>query len=233
MGDTDMGWDHMNFRRTIATAALAAAVTVAGTGIAQAHPGAPASPGVSYRAQLVDKTVVTTIENGAFAVAGDTVAIRDLAGATVASLPLSYELGGQRHPVRHDVSRDGRTLRLTPDTAGVSARSAQAIASPLENQYAQQDFLGTLGVGTTVGSLVGLAIGAAGGVVLGLATCFVLTVGCIVTILPIVATAAAVGGIVGTIVAGGPTLIGAGWKYINTLNAAPGQSPYADMLKIK
>ena len=70
------------------------------------------------------------------------------------------------------------------------------------------------------GILTGTIIGAGVGFLLGLPLA---GVGGVVTV-PI---AAAVGGLVGTISAGGPTLVVAGMDLLNTLNAAPGTSVWA------
>lgn len=58
----------MKFRRTPLTAALAVtAVTGVVVGMTTAHADSNRSPPVSYQAELVDKSVVTTLENGSFA----------------------------------------------------------------------------------------------------------------------------------------------------------------------
>lgn len=232
----------MNIRKTGVSAALAAAVVVAGAGISHADVAStPASPSsVTYQARLENKTVVTTIDKGTFVVSKGNkfVAVQDAAGKEVTQLPLTMHLDGKSLPLKYEVSTDRHTLRLTPEAA-LPANAALAttpdkvkeIASLDENQAAANQFLTTVGMGTTVGSLIGLAAGAAIGVVLGVlgagAACIVLSVGCLVTALPILATVATVGGIAGTVLVGGPALLYAGFDYVSTLTAAPGTSKYA------
>lgn len=255
----------MNFRKLTLAAALATALTVAGTGIGQADPAKPApdQAAVKYQSTLVDKTVVTTIDKGAFEIRqnpkakevkgkdsknvktdaaklqdAEFVAIKNGAGKVVDQLPLTFTLDGMKYPLRSEISTDKRMLKLTPVADKTKATPvpkapirAKAIASEQENQAAQNNFMTQLGMATTVGSLVGTAIGAVLGIGLGVvfagAMCLVPPfVQCIVTALPIVATAAGVGGIAGLILAGGPTLAAAGWDYFNTMQAAPGTTPY-------
>ncbi|MDJ0482687.1 ammonium transporter, partial [Rhodococcus pyridinivorans] len=84
---------------------------------------------------------------------------------------------------------------------------------------AQQNFASQLGIATAVGGLAGTIIGAVvGGLGLlggpvGLAS---------------IPLGAGIGGVIGTIVAGGPTLIVAGIGLIQTLTAPPGTTVYAN-----
>jgi hypothetical protein len=128
--------------------------------------------------------------------------------------------------IQHAVSSDGRALRLTPDPAGVRPLT-QPVASPLENQLATTEGVTKLGMALAVGPLVGAVAGAIVGVVVALASCAVLAVGCLLTGLPIIAVFAGAGGLVGTVVGGGAGAAYTAWNYLNTLHAAPGQSPYA------
>jgi len=86
-----------------------------------------------------------------------------------------------------------------------------------------------LGMATTVGSLVGTAIGAVIGVGVGAATAMgscALLMACLIIGLPIMATFAGVGGIAGTVVAGGGAMVAAGWDYLQTVQAAPFSTKY-------
>ena len=49
-----------------------------------------------------------------------------------------------------------------------------------------------------------------------------------IALIPGIVTGAGVGGVIGTIIAGGPTLVVAGIDLINTLNAAPGTTVWAN-----
>jgi hypothetical protein len=217
---------------------LAATVAVAGGGLANAQP-TPLAPGVTtihYQSKLVDHTVVTSVDAGTFVIAKDRryVSLHDTAGRTVVMMPLTYQMSGHRHTAAGEVSADGRTLRMTPDDTSKPvpkpAVAAKPIASTGENSAAANDFLSTLGMGTTAGSLLGLAAGALAGVVVGVlgagAACAALTVLCIVTALPIVASVATVGGIFGTVLVGGPALVYAAYNYAQTVVAPPYTTKY-------
>jgi hypothetical protein len=210
-------------------------MTATGVGVAQASPVSnPPKPAkaIHYRSRLVGHTVVTTVDQGGFVVAKDRryVSLRDTAGRTVVILPLTYRMDGRMHQTRTQVSPDGRTLRMTADSTAKPV-VAKPIASAAENSEAASDFVNTIGVGTTAGSLLGLALGAAAGVVVGVigagAVCAAISVACVVAALPILATVATVGGIVGTVALGGPALIYAAYNYVQTLLAPPFTSQYS------
>lgn len=100
----------MSIRRAALTTALLAASVVTGTATATAAPEPAAEP-VSFRANLIGDTVVTTLDHASFALAADTrsVTISDTAGRPLQVVPLSFTLDGQRLPLRQQISADGRT----------------------------------------------------------------------------------------------------------------------------
>ncbi|WP_415975828.1 ammonium transporter [Rhodococcus sp. 077-4] len=219
----------MKLSKLVVTSALVAAAMglASGTAYAQA-PAEPSAtvPDTNYSVELEDRTIVTTIDAGVFKIADDgkTVDVLDAADKTLVTLPLSFNLGGLNFPYEQNVDNDGKTLRLIPNLdftkASANSRSigATTVASPEENLKAQQNFASQLGIATAIGGFTGTAIGAVvgglgflGGPV-GLAS------------VPLGAT---LGGIAGTIIAGGPTLVVAGIDLINTLNAAPGTTVWA------
>ncbi|MCJ0980072.1 ammonium transporter [Rhodococcus sp. ARC_M12] len=220
----------MKLSKLVVTSAFVAVAMglASGTAYAQA-PTEQATPGdTNYTVDLEDRTIVTTIDAGVFKVADDgkTVDVLDAADNTLVTLPLSFNLGGLNFPYEQNVDDNGKTLRLVPNLdftkASANSRSigATTVASPEENLKAQQNFSSQLGIATAVGGFTGTAIGfgigaigfLAGGLP-GLAT------------VPLFAT---IGGIVGTIAAGGPTLVVAGIDLLNTLNAAPGTTAWAN-----
>nr|WP_296773682.1 ammonium transporter [Rhodococcus sp. (in: high G+C Gram-positive bacteria)] len=228
----------MKLSKLVVTAAFVAAAMGLASGTAYADP-APEAPvadapaageEIGYQSNLEDRTIVTTIDAGVFKVADDgkTVDILDSTDKVVVTLPLSFNLGGLNFPYEQNVDNNGKTLRLVPQVdltkASANSRSigATQVASTEENLIAQQTFASQLGIATAIGGFTGTAIGAlAGGLgflggPVGLAS------------VPLGAT---VGGIVGTIIAGGPTLVVAGIDLLNTLNAAPGTSKFADNTK--
>jgi hypothetical protein len=221
----------MKLSKLVVTSVLVAAAMglASGTAYADPTPDAPATTeNINYESNLEDRTIVTTIDAGVFKVADDgkTVDVLDSADKVVVTLPLSFNLGGLNFPYEQNVTDNGKTLRLVPQVdltkASANSRSigATQVASTEENLIAQQTFATQLGIATAIGGLTGTAIGAIAGAIIGAPT-----IAGIVATVPIGAT---IGGIIGTIVAGGPTLVVAGIDLINTLQAAPGTTKFAD-----
>lgn len=102
---------------------------------------------------------------------------------------------------------------------------AKEIASPQEDNAAMSDFATKFGLATGIGSFVGMAIGAVVGCVFGLP---LFGVGCIAGI-PIGAT---LGGIVGTVATGGPTLVAAGMELVNALQTPAGKTKWAQAVGV-
>ncbi|MGV9415335.1 hypothetical protein ACWDOP_36010 [Nocardia sp. NPDC003693] len=222
----------MRLYRTTFLAAATALTVAGGVATANAQPGA-APDAIGYRVNLEHDVVVAALDRGVFAVAEDdsSIAIRDDAGRLRETLPLTFTLDGQKMPLRQEISTDRRTLRLTPDLSTLDRAALRPVASPLENQLAMNDLINAVSLGTSIGSLIGTAIGTVAGVGVGVAlagaSCLVLSLGCVVTVLPIVSMVAAAGGLAGLIVAGGPAAAAAAFGYWSTLSAEPGRSRYA------
>ncbi|MCX0270454.1 ammonium transporter [Nocardia zapadnayensis] len=213
----------MMIRKIVAAVVPLLATTTVGAAVVHAE---PATPEIGYRAELIGNRVVTTLTNGTFEIAGETVEILDNSGTTVVALPLAVREGATEYPLPHAVRDEGRVLELTAVKDVAAARpAAQPVASPQENLAAQDNFTSQLGIATAIGGFVGTALGA----VVGLAT----WAGGPVTGIPGIVTAAALGGIIGTIVVGGPTLIIAGIDLINTLVAAPGTTQWAPRQQVQ
>ncbi|KAA0018931.1 ammonium transporter [Antrihabitans cavernicola] len=221
----------MNIRRLTATAVLVIAAMGVGMGTSAAAPAAPTDKGVGYEAKLVDKTVVTTLDGGFFQVSSDgkTVDVKDKAsGNALVTLPLAFNFNNATFPLVNKVSNDGKVLETTPDLLH-GKPLLRPVASTIENQAAMSAFATQLGIATAIGGLTGTAIGAVVGGIIGSAGLLGGPVG-LATILGGIATGAGVGGVIGTIVAGGPTLLIAGVDLVSTLTAPPGTSKYADQL---
>ncbi|OZD71043.1 hypothetical protein CH272_21100 [Rhodococcus sp. 05-340-1] len=217
----------MKLSKLVVTSALVAVAMGLASGTAYAQPVDETAPGdTNYTVDLEDRTIVTTIDAGVFKVADDgkTVDVLDAADNTLVTLPLSFNLGGLNFPYEQNVDDNGKTLRLVPNLdftkASANSRSigATTVASPEENLKAQQNFSSQLGIATAIGGLTGTIVGAGIGL-LGI-------IGG-PTVIASVVTGAGIGGVVGTIIAGGPTLVVAGIDLINTLNAAPGTTVWA------
>lgn len=203
---------------TAAAVPLVAAVAV-GAGTVHAQPAV--APEIGYEAKLVGDKIITTLTGGSFEVVGNVVDLKDEAGNTVVTMPLAFRQDGLEFPLPHAVRDAGRVLELTvvKDVAQARPVPATEIASPFENQRAQDAFLSQFGIATAVGGFIGTVIGALVGLtgILGGPT-----------VIASVLAGAAVGGIIGTIVAGGPTLIVAGIDLLSTLAAPPGTTKWMD-----
>ncbi|WP_067805304.1 hypothetical protein [Nocardia beijingensis] len=225
----------MNPRSMSVLAALVTATVVgAGSTSADASPALP-SP-VTYSSSLTGDSVTTTLAGGTFALSGDgtRIEVRDTTGQVLDALPTTLRLDGQLVPIHQLISVDGSALVSTPDLESIRREDVRPVASPLENQLAMNDLINSVSIGTSIGSLVGTAIGAAIGVGVGLAlagaSCVVLSLGCVVAVLPIVSLVGAVGGLTGLVVAGGPTAAVALYEYVTILRTPPGESKYAPHL---
>ncbi|MFI9405225.1 hypothetical protein [Nocardia sp. NPDC052316] len=232
----------MNLRRTTAGAALVIGAMTIGLGTAHAEPvAAPAEPGINYSVKLVDKTVVASLKGGTFSLTEEDGAtpespktqianIKNETGATVISFPLEFNVGGENVPVKAVAKKDDTVLEITPEKPadlvvgdkplGVQT-VAKDIASPIENQRAQNEFASKFGIATAIGGFVGTAIGAVVGFFVGLP---LFGVGGLLGI-PV---GAGIGGILGTIAVGGPALLAAGIELLNTIQAPEGTTQWAD-----
>ncbi|WP_460720864.1 hypothetical protein [Nocardia heshunensis] len=211
---------------------------------------APATPaGITYSTKLVDnKTIVSTLKDGTFELAQQDgakpedpkqtiVNVKDKQGTTQLSFPLKFDISGTDIPVKSEVKDNGKVLEVVPEKPadfkpGTETVAPQAqpvagqpglkdIASDSENSRAMSDFSTKFGLAIGIGSFVGTAVGAIVGCALGL---LAILAGCIVG-LP---TGAGIGGILGTIAAGGPTLLAAGIDLLNTLQAPAGTTKWSD-----
>ncbi|WP_433679162.1 hypothetical protein [Nocardia sp. CA-119907] len=205
------------------------AVVASGIAAPPAIADAPASPSVHYRIEVVGDRVLTTVDNAHFAVAESRqqVELRDSTGQVLDSLPMVYSIDGAVHPLAESISDDGRTLTLQPDVSHVEL-APRTVASPLEDQRALTELADSLTRGPLLGTVVGTVVGAVVGAAIGAASCLVVGPACVATIPAAALAFAAAGGVAGTLAGGGVALAGGLWKYLSTLQSAPGQSPYAD-----
>jgi hypothetical protein len=216
-----MGISEMILRKIAAVAVPLIAAVAVGAGTVHAQPAPAPTPDIGYEMKLVGDKIISTLTGGVFEVVGTSVEIKDASGATAVSLPLSFRQDGLEFPLAHQVRDEGRVLELTAVKDYTRARPVPLIdvASPKENLRAQENFVSQFGIATAVGAFIGTAIGGAIGLIgflggpSGIAT---------------VVTGAAIGGIIGTLVVGGPTLLIAGMELINTLSAPPGTTQWQD-----
>ncbi|WP_330183527.1 ammonium transporter [Nocardia sp. NBC_01503] len=207
----------MKLRKFTAVAApIATAVAIASSGVAHAD---PAVPEIEYSANLVGNNVVTTLTNGAFEISGQSVNVKDVAGNTVVSLPLTFQQDGVEYSMPASLADSEHTLTINAikDVASARPAAVKPVASPTENALAMQTFSSQFGIATAIGAFIGTALGALVGL-----TGIVAGPGVVASVI----AGAAVGGIIGTLVVGGPTLLIAGIDLINTLTAPPGTTKY-------
>lgn len=217
------------FRKGAAVAAMAISALCISAGTATADP-TQETPDVHFQANVVDRSVVLTVDAGALTVSDDHLQFIDRSGTSVATLPLTYVHGGSAMPIAAQL--DGDTVTLTPsadpaDARPISAATAQEIDALSHPNYnaALGNFSMSMMAAATVGSLLGSAIGGgigcvAGGIVGG-ATGGVVSIGllavpaaiggCLIT----GAALAGMGAVAGTVIVGVPALIAAGIQFWN------------------
>ncbi len=222
----------MNLRRLVATSAIAVASLAVWTGTAYAEPTttapAPAEKNseLNWASRVEAGSVITTVDAGLFRASDDdkSVVLEDNEGNEVLSLPLTFNLNGVEFPYGVEYTDEGRTVKLIPNLSAPTglepAALEQNVASPAENLKAEQAFQSQLGLASAIGGLTGTIIGAVVGAIVGLPL-----LGSGVITIPI---AGAAGGFIGTLVAGGPTLVVAGLDLLNTYNSAPGTTKFAN-----
>jgi hypothetical protein len=243
----------MQLRGITAAAILAIGSLTIGASVAHAEP----APDITYSARLVDHMVVAALRGGTFELskalrdkpageenarlterdgvlvdrAGapadvaqviDVVDVRDRDGHVAMTLPLDFRIAGTSIPVRPELKKDSTVLELRPTRPEGIAVSETLVATPVasmtENQRARDEFASQFGLATAIGGFVGTAIGATIGCLVTIA------VGCVAGLL----TGASLGGILGTIAVGGPTLVVAGVDLLTTMQAAEGTTRFAD-----
>ncbi|MBJ8347599.1 ammonium transporter [Antrihabitans sp. YC2-6] len=214
----------MRLGKTVAMTAMVVGAMGIASGTAYANPGASAPDVINFETSIVDRTIVTTIDAGAFQVRpdGKTIDLLDPAGNSVVNLPLSFSVAGLPFPYLHDVSNGGQTLSLTPDIGPIDARMlAQPVASLLENQRSQDAFVTEFDEATAIGTVIGTALGLVAGCIIGIPLVVTL-----IGWLGACATGAWLGGMLGMVIAGGPTIVVAGMDVIQTYLAPPGTTKW-------
>ncbi|MGI5219092.1 hypothetical protein [Nocardia sp. CA-290969] len=182
-----------------------------------------------FRTTIADSSVVTQLNGATFAAGPDgrTVQILGARGEMLTELPLTFQVNNQQFRIGQQISADQRTLTLSPDVTGVHRAGLAPVASPMEDQLALNQLSGDLGRNLGVGGFAGTVIGAGIGAVIGLGSCLLVGPACLATAPAAIGAFAGAGGVAGLLIGGGAALADAGWKYLLTIQAPPGQSPYA------
>ncbi|MFC9895603.1 DUF6861 domain-containing protein [Nocardia sp. NPDC127579] len=193
----------MRYKKFAATAIIAVAATAVAAGTAGAAP-APVvqsqaaqtvqgqEQGVGYAVQVVDKTIVAALTDGAFSLDADqkNVSVKNTAGAVVTQIPLAAMVGEQLVPIAATIDEAGQKLTLTPDTKDlkVDPVAAQQFAQDISSQQWFFAELQRASLGALIGGIIGF---------------FFVGIGAIP------------GALIGLLIAGGPNLINAGIAYFS------------------
>ncbi|MGW4247114.1 hypothetical protein [Nocardia sp. NPDC004722] len=225
----------MQMRKFAGIAALVIAATGVTAGTAYAAP-APADGGViNYTNQATDTGSIIRTDAGSLVVEDGALKIKAANGTTVAGTPLSFRVDDFEFPIAAQIS-DSHTATLTPQFDEAHA-AYKPVALPYEDQApwkSQYDreqaawnrLRDTIGLGATIGTLVGGLGGAAlgcvvGGVVFAAATAPLATmfgVGPVAGCLIGASTVGFLGTIAGQVFVTAPVAIAAAIQYFTTIN---------------
>ncbi|MGV9819129.1 hypothetical protein [Nocardia xishanensis] len=229
----------MLMRKFAATSALLIAALGVTAGTVNAAPEAPAETGaINFTAKSTETQSVITLDSGSLVVEDDALKIKAADGTVVAGTPLKFRIDDFELPIAAEIS--DRTATLTPQL-DVDKAVYKPVALPYEdkapwkNEYDRElaafnRLKDTIGMGATIGTLVGgLGGGAVGCVLGGIAGATVASativglfgpfipaaaVGCIGGILAV----GALGALAGQIFITAPVAIGAAIQYFTTIN---------------
>lgn len=223
---------------TLAAVVLTAAVGIA-AGTANAAPApAPAAARIAYAPTADAKATTITADSGSLAVEDGVFKVKAADGSVVAGTELTFRVDEYVFPIAAEIS--GKSATLTPQLDPAKA-VYQPVALPFENeagwrspydreQAAWARMVSTIGLGATVGALVGGIGGAAVGCVLGGiagATVMAATlVGMFGPFLPAaavgclggIAAIGALGAVAGQVLVTAPVAIAAAAQYFTTIN---------------
>ena len=200
---------------------------------------APSADPVKYLiAPTVDKRVNLSVKNGSIKTDNGWVSILDNKGSKVWTMPLSYSLENLQFPIK--VVKSSKTaVSLKPVTYLALAKPADAksvaAARTMAFDYAKKQnpesagyrtkkerddaalnrFQSEVGAGMTITSVIFAAIG----VVVGVALIGVVGCATIVACVPALAAGVTLGGIAGTVLGGGGSVVVAGMRYFQTITA--------------
>ncbi|MEV0296548.1 hypothetical protein [Nocardia sp. NPDC050710] len=239
----------MLMRKFAATSALLIAALGVTAGAVNAAPAAPATDApINFTAKATDTQSIITVDAGSIVVEDDALKVKAADGTVVAGTPLKFRLDDFELPIAADIS--GRTATLTPQL-DVDKAVYKPVALPYEdkapwkNEYDRElaafnRLKDTIGMGATIGTLVGGLSGGALGCVLGgiagatIASATIVglfgpfipaaAVGCVAGILAV----GALGTLAGQILITAPVAIGAAIQYFATVSspmAVPAPAP--------
>ncbi|MCU1641008.1 MAG: hypothetical protein JWN03_1283 [Nocardia sp.] len=165
----------MKMRKLTGIAALAIAASIAPMATAGAAPAAPDNGVVNYTATNSEKNTIISTDAGSLAVENGVFKVKAANGITVAGTELNFRVDDFVFPIAAEIK--DRTATLTPQLDTDHA-VYQPVALPYENvapwksdydreQAAWGRLRDTIGVGATIGTVVGGIGGAAVGCIVG------------------------------------------------------------------
>ncbi|MFI9509550.1 hypothetical protein [Nocardia sp. NPDC052566] len=222
--------------------AMAAAFMTTAVGIAagasSATPAASTPAAVGYTAHATDTQSIVTVDAGSIVVEDEILKIKAADGTVVAGTPLKFRIDEFEFPIAAQIS--GRTATMTPQL-DMQHAAYKPVALPFEDkapwkteydreQAAWSRMTSTIGMGASIGTLVGgigggavgcvlggiVGAGAAAAAIVGLFGLFVpaAVLGCLGGI----AAIGAIGVLAGQILVTAPVAIAAVVQYFTTIN---------------
>ncbi len=226
----------MLMRKFAATSALLIAALGVTAGAVNAAPAE--AEAINFSAHATDTQSIITTDSGSLVVEDNALKIKAANGATVAGTPLTFRVDEFEFPIAAEIA--GNTATLTPQL-DMDRAVYKPVALPYEdkapwkNEYDRElaafnRLKDTIGMGATIGTLVGGLSGGALGCVLGgiagagVASATIVglfgpfipaaAVGCVAGVLAV----GAIGTLVGQILITAPVAIGAAIQYFTTIN---------------
>ncbi|MFD3702120.1 hypothetical protein ACFWUP_03125 [Nocardia sp. NPDC058658] len=226
----------MLMRKFVVPAAVSLAALTVTAGAAQAQPALDQS--IGFTAHATDSASIVEVDAGALVVENGVLEVRDDAGRVVMAAPLTFAVDDFQFPIAAAIA--GRTVTLTPELS-MDKAVYKPVALPFEDkapwkseydreQAAWSRMTSTVGVGASIGALVGGLGGAAVGCVLGgLAGATVAAATIVGMFGPFIPAAAlgclggvlaigALGTVAGQILVTAPVAVGAMIQYFTTIN---------------
>ncbi|MEV6136450.1 hypothetical protein AB0L63_10380 [Nocardia sp. NPDC051990] len=229
----------MLMRKFAATSALLIAAMGITAGTVHAEPAESADAPINFTANSTDTQSIISIDSGSLVVEDNALKIKAANGTTVAGTPLTFRVDEFEFPIAADIA--DHTATLTPQLDMAKA-TYKPVALPFEDkapwkseydreQAAFNRLKDTIGMGATIGTLVGgLGGGAVGCVLGGIAGATVASATIIGLFGPFIPAAAigclggiiaigALGTLAGQILITAPVAIGAAIQYFATTSA--------------
>ncbi|MCP2276905.1 hypothetical protein [Nocardia amikacinitolerans] len=228
----------MLMRKFAATSALLIAALGVTAGAVNASPAPAADAPINFTAKSTDTQSIISLDSGSLVVEDNALKVKAADGSVVAGTPLTFRVDEFEFPIAAEIS--DRTATLTPQL-DLDKAVYKPVALPYEDKApwkseydrelaAFNRMKDTIGMGATIGTLVGGLSGAAVGCVLGgiagatVASATIIglfgpfipaaAIGCIGGILAV----GALGTLAGQILVTAPVAIGAAIQYFTTIN---------------